>query len=286
MRQTSVERRVIVTADDFGLAIPVNEAVELAHREGILGGASLMVGAEGAEDAVQRARRLPRLRVGLHVVLVDGRPVLPPALVPDLVDKDGNFDGTLVRAGIRFFLLPRVRRQLEAEIRAQFEAFRATGLALDHVNAHRHMHLHPTVLAMILRIGRDYELRAVRLPYEPPSLVRRIGGRHAWTAYAGNLLLQPWIALLRWRVRRTGLRCNEFVFGLSSSGAMTEETVLRLIDCLPAGISELYFHPATAAHASLPASGHHQAELGALISPRVRAALATAQIQAVSFSEL
>lgn len=281
-----MERRVIVTADDFGLAIPVNEAVEIAHGEGILGGASLMVGGEAAEDAVERARRLPRLRVGLHVVLVDGRPCLPPAQVPDLVGWDGRFDQRLVRAGIRFFMLPRVRRQLGAEIRAQFQAFRATGLALDHVNAHRHMHLHPTVLDLILRIGRDFGLRAVRLPYEPPALARRIAGRAAWPAYAGNLLLQPWIALLRRRVHRAGMRCNEFVFGLSSSGAMTEETVLRLIDCLPAGISELYFHPATAAHAALPVGGGHQAELGALMSPRVRAALAAAQIQAISFSEL
>lgn len=281
-----MERRVIVTADDFGLAIPVNEAVELGHREGILGGASLMVGAEAVADAVERARRLPRLRVGLHVVLVDGRPVLPAARVPDLIDRDGRFDRRLMRAGIRFFLLPRVRRQLEAEIRAQFEAFRTTGLALDHVNAHRHMHLHPTLLAMILRIGRDYGLRAIRLPYEPPAIVRRIAGGSAWAACAANLLLQPWTALLRRRVRRAGLRCNEFVFGLSSSGAMTEETVLRLIDCLPDGISEIYFHPATAAHAALPAAGRHQAELAALISPRVRAALAAAQIQSVSFSEL
>jgi hopanoid biosynthesis associated protein HpnK len=280
------ERRVIVTADDFGLALPVNEAVELAHREGILGGASLMVGADAAEDAVRRARRLPRLRVGLHVVLVDGRPLLAPERIPDLVDEDGQFDRRLVRAGIRFFLLPRVRRQLENEIRAQFEAFRATGLALDHVNAHRHMHLHPTVLAMILRIGRDYGLKGVRIPYEPLRIVRRIVGPSPWPAYIGNVLLQPWVGLLRRRVRRAGMRCNQFVFGLSRSGEMTEDTVLRLIECLPAGTSEIYFHPATAAHAALPAAGRHQAELGALVSPRVRAAFAAAQIQAISFSEL
>lgn len=279
-------RHVIVTADDFGLALPVNEAVELAHREGILGGASLMVGGEAANDAVNRARRLPGLRVGLHVVLVEGRPTLPPAQIPDLVDSDGEFTRRLVRAGFRFFFLPRVRRQLEAEIRAQFEAFRATGLALDHVNAHKHMHLHPTVLTMILRIGREYGMHAIRIPYEPARAARTIIGRLPWSAYLGNVLLRPWVRLLQRRVRRAGVRSNQFVFGLSASGAMTEDKLLRTIECLPSGISEIYFHPATSAHHPVPAAGEHEAELHALISPRVRAAFTAAKIQAISFSEL
>ena len=95
----TVMRRLIVTGDDFGLAVPVNEAIEEAHRHGILTAASLMVGAEAAADAVERARRLPSLRVGLHLVLVEGRSVLPPEAIPDLVDRHGEFSPRLVRAG-------------------------------------------------------------------------------------------------------------------------------------------------------------------------------------------
>ncbi|HWI86985.1 MAG TPA: ChbG/HpnK family deacetylase, partial [Sphingomonas sp.] len=71
-------KQLIVTADDFGVADAVNGAVEQAHRDGILTAASLMVSGAAAADAVTRARRLPKLGVGLHVVLVDGRPILPP----------------------------------------------------------------------------------------------------------------------------------------------------------------------------------------------------------------
>ena len=149
-------RQLIVTGDDFGLAVPVNEALEIAHRDGILRTASLMVGADAAEDALERARRLPSLRVGLHVVLVEGRPVLRPDEVPDLVDASGEFRTDLIASGFRFFFRRDVRRQLEVEIRAQFEAFQKTGLRLDHVNTHNHMHLHPTVLSLLLRIGREY----------------------------------------------------------------------------------------------------------------------------------
>jgi chitin disaccharide deacetylase len=113
-------KRLIVCADDFGLDKAVNEAVEAAHRDGVLTCASLMVGAPEAADAVARARRLSELGVGLHLVLVEGRPTAPVDMVGDLVDGRGEFDDRMVRAGFRFFFLPRVRRQLAIEIRARF----------------------------------------------------------------------------------------------------------------------------------------------------------------------
>ncbi|MHB1529767.1 MAG: hopanoid biosynthesis-associated protein HpnK [Acidiferrobacteraceae bacterium] len=276
-----MKRRVIITADDFGLALAVNEAVEIAHCKGVLAGASLMMGEAATEDAVARAKRLPSLRVGLHVVVVDGRPVLSPERIPGLVGADGRFDDRLLRAGLRFFCLPRVRRQLDAEIRAQFEAFRATGLKLDHVNAHKHMHLHPTIVGMILRIGRDYGMGAMRLPYEPHFKTR--GHR------VESVLMAPWIALLRWRLRRAGVRFNEFVFGLSASGSMTEEIFLHILHRLPSGVSEIYFHPATQNHpdSGLPmAVTRHDAELKALISPKVRAMLEGEDFIRTGFGDL
>ena len=96
-------KRLIVTADDFGLSNPVNEAVELAHTRGILTAASLMVTAPAAADAVTRARRLPELGVGLHLVFVDGIPALPPTQIPDLVGKDGRFHRDPTRFGVRLF---------------------------------------------------------------------------------------------------------------------------------------------------------------------------------------
>jgi hopanoid biosynthesis associated protein HpnK len=160
-------KQLVVTADDFGLAREVNEAVEEAHRDGILTAASLMVSGAAAADAVRRARATPSLRVGLHIVLVDGRPISPAATVPDLIGADGNFRDDMARAGAAIFFRGAVRRQMEAEIEAQFEAYRATGLALDHVNTHKHFHLHPTIADSILRVGQKYGMRSLRLPIEP-----------------------------------------------------------------------------------------------------------------------
>jgi chitin disaccharide deacetylase len=282
-------RRVILTADDFGLAVAVNEAIEEAHRQGILTTASLMVGAAAADDAVARARGLPTLRVGLHVVLVQGRPVLPPERVPDLVDERGDFTGRLVSAGFAYFFRPGIRRQLEDEIRAQYEAFRATGLPLDHVNAHNHMHLHPTLLALIVAVGRDYGLRAVRVPYEPPLASFRAAGSGLARRLATAAGMAPWIALLRWRLRREGLKSNRCVFGLHDSGNMTAELLSRMVGELPAGVTEIYFHPATGRCPELDRQmpGYHpEAELAALTSPGIGDALRAAGIRRIAFCDL
>lgn len=282
-------RQLIVTADDFGLAEPVNEAIELAHREGVLSGASLMVAGDAAEDAVHRAKQNPKLRVGLHLVLVEGRPVLPPAEIPDLVDSAGEFRAQLAAAGFRFFFRPGVRGQVAREIRAQFEAFAATGLVLDHVNAHNHMHLHPTVLSNVLRIGREYGLDAVRVPYEPPGPSARAagGGRLARTLEAAALA--PWTSLLRSRLRRARIKSNDFVFGLADTGRMEEPLVLRQLRELPPGVTEMYFHAATRRcpeiDRTMP-SYRHEEELVALTSQRVRQAMASLGIRPIAFGDL
>ncbi len=146
-------KRLVVTSDDFGLSTQVNEAVERAHRDGILTAASLMVSAPGAADAVARARAMPSLRVGLHLVMVEAWPTLPAADLPDLVDAAGLIRADQGRLGLDLALKRSARHQLAAEIRAQFEAFRATGLPLDHVNAHKHFHIHPIIAGMVLAIG-------------------------------------------------------------------------------------------------------------------------------------
>ncbi len=258
------ERGLIVTADDFGLHPSVNAAVERAHRDGILTAASLMVGAPAAEDAIARAHALPGLRVGLHVVLADGPSVLPARVIPDLVDGRGRFGVRMARDGARIFCLPRVRRQLALEIRAQFEAFAASGLPLDHVNAHKHFHLHPTILSLIIHIGREFGLHAIRFPREtgPPGQ-----SAPGW--------LVPWLALLEARLDAAGIGHNDYVAGIRQSGRFDEPALLGALCSLPtSGIGELYLHPALCSGAAIAPSmrGYrHADEFAALVSPRVRA---------------
>ena len=259
---------LIVTADDFGLADEVNRAVEIAHVEGVLTAASLMVGAPAAAGAVEIARRLPRLAVGLHLALVDSPPVLSASAIPDLVDAQGRLRTDMARVGAAISFLPRVRRQMLAEIRAQFEAFRATGLKLDHVNAHRHFHVHPSVTTAILDHAAQFGVRAVRSPLEPRAVLRRIEGGSSRLAAT---VARPWAQLQRLRFSRGGLATPDQVFGLAWSGAVTQERLEGLISQLPDGVSEIYAHPATASEFPGSAPGYrYREELAALTSHQLR----------------
>ncbi|GBQ12378.1 PTS cellobiose transporter [Komagataeibacter rhaeticus] len=269
-------KRVIISADDFGLSEEVNEAIEIAHRDGLLSTASLMVSGPAATDAVRRAKKLPDLRVGLHLVAIEGPATLPPADIPLLVPQDGQFPSDQLKLGVEYFFRPAVRRELAAEIEAQFRAFTATGLALDHANAHKHMHLHPTVGRYMIESGLRHGLRAIRVPLEPPQPLYAAG---TYADMLGDAALRRWTGLLRHQAHKAGLVTNDWCFGLAWSGHMTTERVSALAAHLPDGLSEIYFHPATAKNKLLQRlmpTYEHEAELRTLCAPGFRSGLAHA----------
>jgi hypothetical protein len=289
---------LVITADDFGASLSVNNAVERAHRHGVLTAASLMVTGVAAEDAVARARAMPGLGVGLHLVLVEGKPALPPEEVPDLVGPDGRFRPDMVRPAIAMAFQKHVRRQLFAEVEAQFAAFARTGLPLDHVNAHKHFHLHPVIAWAIQRAGRRHGMKAVRAPVEPREVLRTVEPSLAVRGWSGpgegngqdaargrgqpgalsraeGVRLRfdpagPFARLLRWQLRLAGFTVPDQVFGLAWSGAMNARRLLGIVEALPPGLTEIYLHPATRddwrGHA--PGYGYRE-ELAALTDPAV-----------------
>jgi hopanoid biosynthesis associated protein HpnK len=276
-------RRLIVTADDFGAAVEVNEAVEEGARKGVLRAASLMVAAPGCEDAVARAKRTPGLKVGLHLVLVEGRSMLPPKALPDLVTSEGLFRTDMAWMGADIFFKPKVRNQLITEIEAQFDAFSATGLPLDHVNTHKHYHLHPTIASLILQIGRCYGLRASRAPIEPRAVLAAVDPA---AAPPPAYVTEPWARLVRARYRLAGVTMADQVFGLAWSGAMTSARVAGIIARLPEGLSELYLHPATGGGFEGAAPGYRYAdEMAALVSPETAEAVTASGAVLGAFSD-
>ncbi len=249
------QKALIITADDFGLSIAVNEAVEEAHRQGVLTCASLMVTGEAAADAVRRARTMPKLGVGLHLALLDAPSALPAAEIPDLVLADGS--GLASRpfwTGSKIALVRSVREQARAEARRQFELFRETGLELDHVDGHWHFHQHPTLIGLVAgEFAQAFGVRAVRVPNEPALASWRAAGRKGLSGRLGAALSNaPLWSATRARLRGSGIGCNDWFFGLNDGGAVTRELLLGFIANLPEGISEIGMHPSSA-----PLSGPH-----------------------------
>jgi hopanoid biosynthesis associated protein HpnK len=189
------------------------------------------------------------------------------AKLPNITAPDGKFPRNQTALGVRYFFSPAARRELAAEIRAQFTAYAATGLPLHHADAHKHMHLHPTVARLMIDIGKEFGLTRIRVPSEPPFVLRACGEPVGFADKA----LYAWTRVLRAQVARAGLYAPDHVLGIKWTGHMTAARVAKLLDNLPAGSSEIYFHPASRRDETLRTlmpDYEHVAELAGMLSLR------------------
>ncbi len=285
-------RWLIVSGDDFGAAPEINTAVVRAHRDGILTATSLMVTGAAAADAVARAHAHPGLAVGLHLVLAQGRPAAPPADIPHLVTAGGTFGRQPVALGFRYAwhcARGAGRTALRREITAQLDAFRATGLPLAHVDGHLHMHLHPMVLPILLELAPRYGIRAIRVAREDLGAALRHDRRRIARKVAEGTVFRALAAWAAPRLRAAGIVVADRVLGMHQTGHVDEAYLLAVVRELPAGVTELYCHPAERAPATLAPDqpGYdHAGELAALTSARVRAALDRAGVELTSYAQL
>lgn len=255
-------KSLIVTADDFGYSSEVNAAVRRAHREGILGFASLMVLRPAAAEAAAIAKDEPALGVGLHLELCADEPE---------------------KAGLRYFFDARARRGVEGEIRRQIEALLALGIKPTHADGHINIHIHPVIFPALCRLAREYGIPRVRMPSGElsPSL-----------SFPSQDPVVPKVALagvfgaMNLWLRRSarGLEVPR-TWGLLRSGLMSEDYVVWLIRNLPEGVTEIYCHPSAdpdSAATDKPRPTHQTvSELRMLTSPRVREALESSGVSLV-----
>ena len=269
--------RLIVNADDFGRSESINQAVIRAHREGILTTASLMVNETSFEEAVALARDNPRLGVGLHLTLLCGHSALSHREIPGRVNEAREFSDKPISVGLRYFTQRQLHAQLRAEIFAQFKKFRATGLRLDHVNGHLHLHMHPIIFNILMEHAAELGITHMRWTRDPFWLNTRLASG-AWGYRTVHALVYQILsqrarpALLRRRIKHTPV-----VFGLLQNARVDEDYVTRLLPVLPAGDSELYSHPSL---------DEFKNEFDALMSPRVRALVEKLGIKLIRYQDL
>jgi hopanoid biosynthesis associated protein HpnK len=269
--------RLIVNADDFGLSRSVNDAVIRAHRDGILTSASLMVNEPACDEAVKIAKENPKLGVGLHITLLMGHSALPAGKIPGLVNNRGEFSDSPVSTGMKYFFDSGLREQLRAEIRAQFEKFRATGLPLDHVNGHLHFHLHPAVFKILMEESDTLGISHLRLTRDCFSRSRRTSHGHLLYRIFHAAIFEMLSSRARRPLEQKKIRHARITFGLLQNARVDEEYILKLLPELPPGDSELYSHPSL---------GEFKHEFDALVSPRVRELVNKLGIELIRYQDL
>ncbi len=280
--------RLIVNSDDFGLTAGVNRAVDELAAAGALCSATLMANGPAFEDALHVARRSrSTLSVGCHVVLVDGTGCAPTSSIPTLADENGKLRDSLIAFVLDLQRGRILEEEIEAEARAQIGRLQAAGLAVTHVDTHKHTHLFPRVARPLMRAAVACGVRGIRNPFE-----------QAWSASLsrGALLRRLEVAALRQfqgtfqqLLRASGLRSTDGSIGVSATGSLDAAMLQRLLEHATSGTWELVCHP-----------GYNDAELS-LVSTRLRgtrdiereallkqvpAAVASGQVELINFGDL
>ena len=265
-----MRRLLIVTADDAGLDRGMTEGVLRAHREGIVTACSLVANGAAFDDAVGRLRDTPSLEVGVHLTLVEERP-LTAMRFPR---KYTSF--------VPLYLARRISiAAIERELRAQIEKVLGTGLRVTHLNGHQHLHLLPRVFEVVSRLAREYNIGYVRIVNER-GVVRASGAPsgggapEARTTPTRRMAINA-LSYLGRRARVAGLT-NDRTIGVAQAGHLDD--VVALLDRVE-GVTELVTHPGVAVRGYDHWDYAWDDETRALCDPRLRGELAARGIELV-----
>ncbi|HEV2387450.1 MAG TPA: hopanoid biosynthesis-associated protein HpnK [Candidatus Acidoferrales bacterium] len=289
-------RRLIVNGDDFGYTRGVNAGIVRAYRHGILTSTTLMATGEAFEDAVRLALENPGMGVGAHLVLVGGKAVTPPEKIPSLADPTGRLPGTPAALVARLALGRMKQADLEAEIAAQIGRIRAAGIRPTHVDTHKHTHFYPGVMKAVARMASEFGIDAVRKPYENLRTLLGRGGAKSGRARGQfpRSLAAATAGIGHGRFRRLaaarGLRTPDYFCGIRWTGSLSPAALLRILERLPEGTTEMMCHPGLhdddLERARTRLKRERQQELEALTAPEVVRAASERGILLISYREL
>ncbi len=237
--------RLILNADDFGLTRGINRAIGELAASGTLTSATLMASGPAFEDAVAIAQAHPALGVGCHIVLTDGIPVSPPQSIPSLLDADGKRFRPCLRDFLLALFLGRIREEeVVLEAAAQIEKLQRAGIAVAHLDTHKHTHLFPAIARPLLQAAERCGVRAIRNPFEPPwSLTLHQGGWQRRSAIRLMVLLRPRFERLT-QIYSGRILTTDGTVAISATGKLSPSTLSQILSALPAsGTYELCCHP-------------------------------------------
>ena len=286
-------RRLIINADDFGLTAGVNRAIVEAHEHGVVTSATLMANGPEFDHAVRLSLAVPGLSVGCHVVLVDGLPVLEASQVPSLMGKSRDEQGfrrswTGFAAAALSGVL--VAGEIEAEATAQICKLQAAGIAVSHLDTHKHTHIFPQVLRPLARAAKACGVRALRNPFEPLRAALWVKRPNLWMRWLGAGALDGFAQHFRRVVKAADMLMPDGAAGVVATGALDDQLLADILQHLPPGSWELVCHPGYAdaqlqrVHTRLRAS--REQELRILTSSGTKELLSKSLIHLISYHDL
>lgn len=282
-----MKKQLIINADDFGIHPAVNEAVRKAATEGILTSTSLMAGGDAFDEAVEMARSMPSLGIGIHLTLVGGiKPVLPPSEVPSLTWDNGVFCHDYGKLIVRDLEGKISLSEVYAEWDAQIQKIMNTGLPVTHMDGHQHMHMWPHFYPIARDLAKKYHISCMRVPDEDVLFGMKDGHIIRWAAKNGLSLLSR---MHRPDLKRNHIRTNDHFFGMLYGGHLSPERFAEFILQTKPGITEIMCHPSADTRAmedTFHWGYHGEDELAGLLADINRELIAKKQISLISYRDV
>lgn len=282
-----MKKQLIINADDFGIHPAVNEAVRKAATEGILTSTSLMAGGDAFDEAVEMARSMPSLGIGIHLTLVGGiKPVLPPSEVPSLTWDNGVFCHDYGKLIVRDLEGKISLSEVYAEWDAQIQKIMNTGLPVTHMDGHQHMHIWPHFYPIARDLAKKYHISCMRVPDEDVLFGMKDGHIIRWAAKNGLSLLSR---MHRSDLKKNHIRTNDHFFGMLYGGHLSPERFAKFILQTRPGITEIMCHPSADTRAmedTFHWGYHGEDELAGLLADINRALIEKKQISLISYRDV
>lgn len=282
-----MKKQLIINADDFGIHPAVNEAVRKAATEGILTSTSLMAGGDAFDEAVEMARSMPSLGIGIHLTLVGGiKSVLPPSEVPSLTWDNGVFCHDYGKLIVRDLEGKILLSEVYAEWDAQIQKIMNTGLPVTHMDGHQHMHMWPHFYPIARDLAKKYHISCMRVPDEDVLFGMKDGHIIRWAAKNGLSLLSR---MHRPDLKKNHIRTNDHFFGMLYGGHLSPERFAKFILQTKPGITEIICHPSADTRAmedTFHWGYHGEDELAGLLADINRELIAKKQISLISYRDV
>ena len=282
-----MKKQLIINADDFGIHPAVNEAVRKAATEGILTSTSLMAGGDAFDEAVEMARSMPSLGIGIHHTLVGGiKPVLPPSEVPSLTWDNGVFCHDYGKLIVRDLEGKISLSEVYAEWDAQIQKIMNTGLPVTHMDGHQHMHMWPHFYPIARDLAKKYHISCMRVPDEDVLFGMKDGHIIRWAAKNGLSLLSR---MHRSDLKKNHVRTNDHFFGMLYGGHLSPERFAKFILQTRPGITEIMCHPSADTRAmedTFHWGYHGEDELTGLLADINRELIEKKQISLISYRDV
>jgi chitin disaccharide deacetylase len=286
-------RNLIVNADDLGWTEGVNQGIAEAHRNGIVTSASLLANGAAFASGVELARTTPGLGVGVHLNLSDGEPVAERELVTTILNDKGELGGRPESLLLKLARRSVSVQEIEQEWDAQIQKVRDSGLEPTHLDGHRHVQMLPGLFEIALRLAKKHGIAAIRISHEESSLRAALsaGAKQKGTVVMKQGVQARGLKLLardaREQAERAGIAAADYFCGIAQTGELTKEGVLRLLEILPEGTTELMSHPGymddDLAKSATRLQASRQTELAILTDTQVRNLVASQGIRLIDY---